>query len=353
MNVRQAGLDAIRPNTQMRLVERADIERLAFWPLLMALLIHLAFFLPLPFPAASQRAGAPPAEALDVDVIDNKSPASADKAEKNQAEPVTPPPGPPIPDAAPTPPPAPAADPPIAEKRPPPPDQFPAASDKPADAGKATPEAVSPPQPDPPAQEPTKADTPPVVAPAPSPLPLLESQTGEAATPAPPPLPAQPVKPAAKAEPARPEPARPAPPKVERRETAKPQPHRQTAEQPHEDSISTVPAPQPSRQPPARSLQDDQPSIGYIRQVAAFLNRVKTYPEKARAAGQQGVVVVRFTISRAGQVGSINVLRSSGSEALDEAGLALVRRAAPFPPLPDDFSGPLLTLTLPLSFGLR
>ncbi len=353
MNVRQAGLDAIRPNTQMRLFARADIERLAFWPLLMALLIHLAFFLPLPFPAASQRTSVPPAEALDVDVIDNKSPASTDKAEKDQAEPVTPPPGPPIPDAAPTPPPAPAADPPIAEKGPPPPDQFPAASDKPADAGKATPEVVSPPQPDPPAQEPTKADTPPVVAPAPSPLPLLESQTGEAATPAPPPLPAQPVKPAAKAEPARPEPARPAPPKVERRETAKPQPQRQTAEQPHEDSISTVPAPQPSRQPPARSLQDDQPSIGYIRQVAAFLNRVKTYPEKARAAGQQGVVVVRFTISRAGQVGSINVLRSSGSEALDEAGLALVRRAAPFPPLPDDFSGPLLTLTLPLSFGLR
>ena len=46
-------------------------------------------------------------------------------------------------------------------------------------------------------------------------------------------------------------------------------------------------------------------------------------------------------------------LTAEGSEALDEAGLALVRRAAPFPPLPDDFSGPLLTLTLPLSFGLR
>ena len=348
MNVRQAGLDAIRPNTQMRLVERADIERLAFWPLLMALLIHLAFFLPLPFPAASERAGAPPAEALDVDVVDNKSQLSADKPEKNQAEPVTPPPRAPIPDAAPSPPPAPAADPPIAEKGPPPPDQFPAASDKPADAGEAKPEAT--PQAELPAPEEAKVEAPPAPAP---PLPVLESQTGEAATPAPPPLPAQPVKPAAKAEPAHPEPARPAPPKVERRETAKPQPQRQTAAQPREDSISTVPAPQPSRQPPARSLQDDQPSIGYIRQVAAFLNRVKTYPEKARAAGQQGVVVVRFTISRAGQVGSINVLRSSGSEVLDEAGLALVRRAAPFPPLPDDFSGPLLTLTLPLSFGLR
>ena len=353
MNVSQAGLDAIRPNTQMRLLARADIERLAFWPLLTALLIHLAFFLPLPFPATSQRASTPPAEALDVDVIDNKSAAPPDKLEKNEAEPVTAPRDPPVAEAAPAPPPQPAADPAVADKGTSPPDQFPAASDKPADAGTAKLEAAPPPPPDR-AREQTNVDTPPAEAPAPPPLPLPESQTGETpAAIAPEPVPAEPVKPTPKAEPAKPAPTRPAPPKAERSEAAKAQPQRQTAATSRDSNISTVPAPQPSRQPPARSLQDEQPSIGYIRQVAAFLNRVKTYPEKARAAGQQGVVVVRFTISRAGQVGSINVLRSSGSEALDEAGLALVRRAAPFPPLPDDFSGPILTLTLPLSFGLR
>lgn len=350
MNVRQVGLEGLRLSAQMRFADRVDIERLALWPLLVALLIHLAIFLPLPLPSADRAASSPPPAALDVDVVEDKAPASQDKVEKNQVPPAPAAPNPPVRDAVPAPPPAPAGEPPVAEKGAPPPDQFPAASDKPAQ----TKEAEAQTAPDALPREAPKADLSPNVQPAPPP-PLLESPTGDAPV-VPPPLPAKPENPSATpprpVSPAKPVAPKPAPAKVEPRDTAKP-PSREQAEKPREPQISTVPAPTPSPQPPAHALNDEQASIGYIRQVAAFLNRVKTYPEKARAAGQQGIVVVRFTISRAGQVGSINVLRSSGSEALDDAGLALVRRAAPFPPLPDDFNGPLLTLTLPLSFGLR
>jgi protein TonB len=69
--------------------------------------------------------------------------------------------------------------------------------------------------------------------------------------------------------------------------------------------------------------------------LVARLERFKRYPEAASRRGIKGKVRVRFTVDRLGQVVEAEVVESSGSPILDEEAVALVRRAGPFPPLPD------------------
>ena len=61
-----------------------------------------------------------------------------------------------------------------------------------------------------------------------------------------------------------------------------------------------------------------------------------------------------FSLDRKGQVLAIRVATSSGSAALDEEAMALVRRAQPFPPPPPELAGCCtVDLTVPIRFNLR
>jgi protein TonB len=85
--------------------------------------------------------------------------------------------------------------------------------------------------------------------------------------------------------------------------------------------------------------------------VMARLQSAKRYP--SGGAGAQGEVMIRFTLSRDGRVLGRSLIRSSGSSALDEEALAMVSRAAPFPPMPPEISGPSVILPVPVRFTAR
>lgn len=87
--------------------------------------------------------------------------------------------------------------------------------------------------------------------------------------------------------------------------------------------------------------------------VAALLERNKRYPSTAQSRREQGVVQLFFSLDRQGQVLATRVATSSGSPALDEEAMALVRRAQPFPPPPPELSGAHVDLTVPVRFNLR
>lgn len=70
-----------------------------------------------------------------------------------------------------------------------------------------------------------------------------------------------------------------------------------------------------------------------------------------RANGDAGEVIVRFTVLSDGQLSGVSVARSSGNGGVDEAGLALVRRAAPFPPIPAGAGRNQWDFDVPLAFG--
>ena len=88
----------------------------------------------------------------------------------------------------------------------------------------------------------------------------------------------------------------------------------------------------------------------YPGKVFAKLRRSLRYPREARSKRIRGEVHVRFTVSRAGGVGSIGVARSSGSPLLDNAALETVRRAAPFPAIPAEAGRSSWSFTVPLAF---
>ncbi len=50
--------------------------------------------------------------------------------------------------------------------------------------------------------------------------------------------------------------------------------------------------------------------------------------------GLQGKLALEFTISGSGQLERIRLIRSSGSQLLDDEAMRAVKAAAPFPPIP-------------------
>ncbi|WP_275784257.1 energy transducer TonB [Pararhizobium gei] len=91
----------------------------------------------------------------------------------------------------------------------------------------------------------------------------------------------------------------------------------------------------------------------YDGKVRARLNRSFRFPAAAKRDGARGVVQVQFTVSSGGEAGSIRIVRSSGHPALDQAALEAVRRASPFPNIPESAGISSKAYTIPLQFGIR
>lgn len=87
----------------------------------------------------------------------------------------------------------------------------------------------------------------------------------------------------------------------------------------------------------------------YPGKIVRKLRRALRYPSSAKRKGISGEVHVRFTVARNGGVTGMRVVRSSGSPILDRAALDTVRRAAPFPKIPDGRSS--WPFTVPLAFS--
>lgn len=89
-------------------------------------------------------------------------------------------------------------------------------------------------------------------------------------------------------------------------------------------------------------------SSKYPGQVQVRVSRASRYP--ANAKGSSGEAEVAFTVAANGGVSGIRLSRSSGNAALDDAALAAVERAAPFPPIPEDAGRSSWTFSIPVAF---
>ncbi|HTZ02864.1 MAG TPA: TonB family protein [Xanthobacteraceae bacterium] len=141
----------------------------------------------------------------------------------------------------------------------------------------------------------------------------------------PPPPPPPPPQPEAVAEPEKP----PPPPKVE------------------EQKPPTPPM-------PARS-KGGAPHIAPAWQtvLVRHLEQYKRYPSEAQDRGEQGVVLLGFSVDRTGHVLEHRIVRSSGYTALDNEVMAMIERAQPLPPFPASMTEAKLDLTVPIRFSLR
>jgi len=198
-----------------------------------------------------------------------------------------------------------------------------------------------------------------------APLPAAPATTPNEAPPGPelsevvpepePPPPVQ-MKPPEQAEVTLPEPEPPPPldlkppPKVvEKPRPPKPPQPKVAAPQaaPSEAPVAAAPQAGASFEPPSAALPT------WKGLLLRHLERHKRYPADAQRRHHEGIVTVRFVMSRDGRVLTAQLERSSGVASLDQEGLDLLQRAQPLPALPKDQPGETLELVVPIQFFLR
>ena len=103
----------------------------------------------------------------------------------------------------------------------------------------------------------------------------------------------------------------------------------------------------PGAEPAAKEAEADWYSL-----ISAHLERNKRYPREAKAAGEQGTPVVRFSVDRRGRVTAIAIATSSGHDKLDRATLDLLRRVSPLPAMPKAMGRDSVTISLPIEYSL-
>lgn len=100
----------------------------------------------------------------------------------------------------------------------------------------------------------------------------------------------------------------------------------------------------------ARPSQDE--IRRYINKVARRIDRKKRYPRLSRQNGEQGVIKVKLTLGRGGELLHYRLMHESSFKRLSEATLATIRAAAPYPPLPSTYTQAKMTIEVPVRFHL-
>lgn len=162
----------------------------------------------------------------------------------------------------------------------------------------------------------------------------------ELAPPAPPTPPAPPMPPQPKPLP------QPVPPRAH---AASPQ-RRAAAPRPPSPApaveVAAVPSPAPdpaaapaAASPPAAAPAPPDPSAEnrYLGMLHAYVQSITYPPQSAeyRLLKPSGIVLMAFTLTRAGALAGLRLLRSSGSSILDQQALRIIGSGR-YPPFPDD-----------------
>ncbi len=87
--------------------------------------------------------------------------------------------------------------------------------------------------------------------------------------------------------------------------------------------------------------------------LVRHLEQYKRYPSEAQSRGEEGVVLLSFSVDRTGHVLERHVVQSSGYSALDDEVMAMIERAQPLPPFPPTMTEAKLDLTVPIRFSLK
>lgn len=99
----------------------------------------------------------------------------------------------------------------------------------------------------------------------------------------------------------------------------------------------------------ARTAGSSTARSEYLGQLRDVLEKSKVNP-RTRIAG---TVVVKFKVGTNGQLLSREVASSSGSKVLDDAAVAALDRAAPFPPMPQEAAAEPMIVSVPFKFITR
>ena len=84
--------------------------------------------------------------------------------------------------------------------------------------------------------------------------------------------------------------------------------------------------------------------ISFFRRFRNQIEGVWNYPAAAAQTGAEGILLLKITIARNGELLDVDLLRSSGFDILDFEAIQAIYRAAPFGPLPKYYPHPELKI---------
>ena len=94
--------------------------------------------------------------------------------------------------------------------------------------------------------------------------------------------------------------------------------------------------------------------ILYLNKVIEFLDSDRQYKSNwAKKQGFEGTVHLKFTILSTGFTKDIKIIKSSGFNILDKEAISTIKRAQPFPPIPEEMKVSSLTMEVSVVFTLQ
>ncbi|AEA34034.1 energy transducer TonB [Hippea maritima] len=95
--------------------------------------------------------------------------------------------------------------------------------------------------------------------------------------------------------------------------------------------------------------------LKYASYMAKLKNKIQdvwVYPQQAIQTGQQGALLILFSIGKDGRLVRLKLIRSSGYPILDNAALQAIKDASPFAPLPKRFGIDVLNIYATFEYRL-
>jgi len=87
-----------------------------------------------------------------------------------------------------------------------------------------------------------------------------------------------------------------------------------------------------------------------------YLGSLRTHLESAKVNPRTtlvGTAVVRLTVKSDGALVTHRIVKSSGSRVLDNAAIASIQKASPFPPIPSEVGRDTIEVSVPFRFSVR
>lgn len=91
----------------------------------------------------------------------------------------------------------------------------------------------------------------------------------------------------------------------------------------------------------------------YIAKLSRWTFPFVQYPKSAQRNGQEGSLVLKVIIARNGKVTDVSIVEGSGFSVLDKAAVAAVKKASPYPAIPEDIRNDNFSFSVPIAFGLQ
>lgn len=96
----------------------------------------------------------------------------------------------------------------------------------------------------------------------------------------------------------------------------------------------------------------NDPKIKYRGQVYQLVNSKKTYPRKARALQQEGVVVAKIKLNKDGKLLKVEIVEKSSYQILTKATLDAIKGIKKFPKIPKELGLEEMTFSIPFEYKI-